>query len=676
MPPLHDRKRCHQCASRRSRVSRITTQQTLLVRRSINNEDDNDTDSDENVSPDAEKPGVQFTVGSSRNSARDDGNSDDDNNDDNGGGDGSNSPGGRGRGFSRSGGFNSPGSRDGRGSGSSDTSFRPPSGNGDSSSVFRNENGGGGKSNSSGDGKQHDNSHNKGSDSSDGGGGGGGGSGGSGGDKSGGGTGKDGSGFGSGPGSGFGSSSGSGNKNGNGNGNGNGNPKGNGNGGGGTGGGSGNSGDGSDSSPDPSSSDSSSTSLAPPATTTTTSTAETSTTVPVVVSTSVSPTIATTSSIPQTSAIPIPTPEPVSADPSPIITDLPNLSTATDLTSIPSSSQTSLSFPATNVVGSSTPQPTQTSSAINVGDPSGPQVNGNSSDNSQKSQDGGTSPTSERVLIAVGAIGGIIVLCFIAWAVYRTAKNSNRPGRKKGNDWISQVLPWRRTPPASDVAASNGSREPNDPLPTYEAANNNPMEAVAYYDQEKVYLQTSIDTANLFPATLQAQRAIWQASESQTSPPPNLSYQYQQSNNPMLVYAPEAYYNQYLTDRQPSNPYNPAQRPVHRASEISSLSSGFGDGELIVIPLNKPPAAQVATTETGNRPYSWQSRIGAEQRRDTTTTTTSDRPARFRSMNSWVDQQMKIRMQRANSRAKAGGEIPVNPAMSNQPNVMRNPGPG
>lgn len=82
-------------------------------------------------------------------------------------------------------------------------------------------------------------------------------------------------------------------------------------------------------------------------------------------------------------------------------------------------------------------------------------------------------------------------------------------------------------------------------------------------------------------------------------------------------------------------------------SEMSSISSGFGDGDIIiaprsaglVTPLRHPP---VAAMPANNGPrYSWRSQLSPnDARRDTVYTEASeDTPARFRTVHSWVRQQ-------------------------------------
>jgi len=58
---------------------------------------------------------------------------------------------------------------------------------------------------------------------------------------------------------------------------------------------------------------------------------------------------------------------------------------------------------------------------------------------------------------------------------------------------------------------------------------------------------------------------------------------------------PDAYYNQSQMARQPSDAYDPSKRNVNRISELSSLSSGFGDGDIIVqAPSPLPQSRQQA----------------------------------------------------------------------------------
>lgn len=275
------------------------------------------------------------------------------------------------------------------------------------------------------------------------------------------------------------------------------------------------------------------------------------------------------------------------------------------------------------------------------------------------------------------------MFCFIGWIVYRTLKRPSQRGhRDNSKDWLFKLAPWRRRVATSGVQASGSSYEPNEPLPAYDFGNNNPIEANDSYGQGKLYAMGAEGMAYPSAATLQTERAMWQTSQGQSVALVNPSNQYQQANDQLVDSSNinstsrsqmfGAYYNQPAFVRQPSNAHNPAQRQVYRASELSSLSSGFGDGDIIMPPPNmisKPPTAQATNTDISHRPFSWMSRAGTEKRRDTVLTTTSDRPTHFRSINSWVDQQ-KERLRRANSRAGAREDVPVMPARPSQMSQM------
>ncbi|SPQ22564.1 b1822442-f675-4760-befb-42fddaf06ee5 [Thermothielavioides terrestris] len=161
--------------------------------------------------------------------------------------------------------------------------------------------------------------------------------------------------------------------------------------------------------------------------------------------------------------------------------------------------------------------------------------------------------------------------------------------------------------------------------------------------------------------------------------------------------SPVSYYNPTLMTQQFTAPYQPIYRQPSRAmSEVSSLSSGFGDGELMV--TNPPVVSRPAPTAApggggggGGAPqhlarFSWMAQAqepagGAPElrrspssagRRETVYTDASeDRPARFRSVRSWVDQQTG-RIRRAQRRLQDGDQgappPPGNPGIPGIPN--------
>lgn len=106
------------------------------------------------------------------------------------------------------------------------------------------------------------------------------------------------------------------------------------------------------------------------------------------------------------------------------------------------------------------------------------------------------------------------------------------------------------------------------------------------------------------------------------------------------------------------------QLPNARMSDISSLSSGFGDGQFMIGTMssgtNSANNTASETTVKAPLPVARRESIGAlSQRRDTVYTEASeDTPARFRSVNSWVRQQTG-RVTRATQRNQASDAPPV-----------------
>ncbi|KAL8349730.1 hypothetical protein RB601_001634 [Gaeumannomyces tritici] len=151
-------------------------------------------------------------------------------------------------------------------------------------------------------------------------------------------------------------------------------------------------------------------------------------------------------------------------------------------------------------------------------------------------------------------------------------------------------------------------------------------------------------------------------------------------------------YNQSSLARQPSNAYDPAKRQVGRASALSSLSSGFGDGDIVVPQLPRQPLAgpahggrAVGGNESEAQQYLTEARVSWASRRDTVYTESSDdAQPRYRTVTSWVRQQSG-RVRRAEQRgarsvvdgASDGGvEGPSERAMPPEPqfNMMMDDG--
>lgn len=119
---------------------------------------------------------------------------------------------------------------------------------------------------------------------------------------------------------------------------------------------------------------------------------------------------------------------------------------------------------------------------------------------------------------------------------------------------------------------------------------------------------------------------------------------------------PDPFYNQSQLARQPSDAYDPAQRQVNRVSELSSLSSGFGDGEIpafsldtrkqpgplstSILPAPPPVSAgpTLAMSSGASGRFSWMHK-DRMSRETAYSESSEDQPAKFRSVNSWVKQQ-------------------------------------
>lgn len=140
-------------------------------------------------------------------------------------------------------------------------------------------------------------------------------------------------------------------------------------------------------------------------------------------------------------------------------------------------------------------------------------------------------------------------------------------------------------------------------------------------------------------------------------------------------------FNQSEASRQPMNAHDPSGGQVNRISELSSLSSGFGDVDIVVPDLGglQPPPAvwrlpPQLSQKDGDR-LSWASRRASRrsskvnsQRETVCTEASEDLPTRYRTVHSWVNQQTS-RVKRAQARLKNGvpaenNGLPLEPRFS------------
>lgn len=126
--------------------------------------------------------------------------------------------------------------------------------------------------------------------------------------------------------------------------------------------------------------------------------------------------------------------------------------------------------------------------------------------------------------------------------------------------------------------------------------------------------------------------------------------------------------NTYSTNRASlsqsvANSYGAARRMPNRMSEQSSLSSGFGDGQIIIPDsTSKSSTARPSPTNNGRvRNFSWVTSIfqarSTHNRDSTYTTSSEDTTKRYRTVNSWVAQQTR----HVERREQSDREIPSMP---------------
>lgn len=315
----------------------------------------------------------------------------------------------------------------------------------------------------------------------------------------------------------------------------------------------------------------------------------------------------------------------------------------------------------------------------------------------KKKDSGELDETAEHLLIAAGAIGAFILFCFISWIVYRTMKKSRGDRDYDGDGLLDKIIGRRRRRDSRwDNRSVYSTKDMPPPSYTSEKGGRNSMENAGYYGQEKKGFQpasgglvrsntvnsqrSQINTTTLAPGSV-----VMIPAEQYLAMSQNQGTLGSDVGMTMRSMMPDSYYNQSELSRQPSNAYDPTQRQVYRASELSSISSGFGDMDIIVSPisddeppqinkLSKPEPAAAPLRQSNNfvGRFSWMARKAGE-RETVYTVTSEDRPARYRSVSSWVNQQTG-RVKRADERqqgegdAVESGEAPPLPTVPTQTN--------
>jgi hypothetical protein len=277
------------------------------------------------------------------------------------------------------------------------------------------------------------------------------------------------------------------------------------------------------------------------------------------------------------------------------------------------------------------------------------------------------------------------LICFVGWIIYRTLKKSRRRREEFGGDSnLMNRLPWRRNQGNSAWDNQSMFMRNDMPPPMYEKGSHNSMEAAGFYNADKMYQQSNqpprLSRSNTATSQRNMQPQLAPGSVVMIPAEQYMAMSQAQSpvgsdvNNTMRSRMPDNFFNQSELARQPSDAYDPNRRQVNRASELSSLSSGFGDGDIIIPEeyLNPPQPAATQLRQSNNfiTRFSWMSRREAGDRETVYTATSEDRPARYRSVGSWVNQQTG-RLKRADERNQEVPPVPDLPRLNTDQGGMR-----
>ncbi|QPG93912.1 hypothetical protein C2857_003502 [Epichloe festucae Fl1] len=251
-------------------------------------------------------------------------------------------------------------------------------------------------------------------------------------------------------------------------------------------------------------------------------------------------------------------------------------------------------------------------------------------------------PKVEKALIAVGSIGGIIIFCFLGWLFWRTYKR--RHGIENSRKWPPPFPRDMSFEKPKMLVKNTLSRIPilKDHIKGKERGWTNLDHSDVGPFNEKAYVASSLGAQQPNQPAIVVQTEITRNSFHGASQPDGTSRHVPKQS----VSSIEAQYNNTLGSwAQPPNP---------RLSDISSLSSGFGDGQFIMDAfngINSYTMPAVETTVQAPFPVAQRESVSSHgQRRDTVYTEASeDMPPRFRTVNSWVKQQSS-RVTRAKQR--------------------------
>lgn len=271
----------------------------------------------------------------------------------------------------------------------------------------------------------------------------------------------------------------------------------------------------------------------------------------------------------------------------------------------------------------------------------------------------GLSKDAIHGLIAFGALGGLMGVLAVAWFFWRRHKKRDRHYSSKEGSDDAFARPSRISLLLARVPFLKnrfGDRSWNNIDEPYYRDNNNSRTSV--FLEKSVSVKSSsrprLDSQFFSPSQVMGVAVRVQAGDK----PPAIS----QNVSNGLGHQPGASFSSTSPQRSNTvrnqNPPFPTN-PTKRISEISSLSSGFGDGEMIV------PSGQSTMERLPQPPPSAKFPESiASSRRDTVYTEASeDQPPRFRNVNSWVRQQTgRVKRSQAKTQAEDAPPVPQMPA--------------
>ncbi|KAH8178676.1 hypothetical protein LIA77_00195 [Sarocladium implicatum] len=260
-------------------------------------------------------------------------------------------------------------------------------------------------------------------------------------------------------------------------------------------------------------------------------------------------------------------------------------------------------------------------------------------------------------LIAFGALGGFMGFLAVAWFFWRRHRKLDKGTTSKRSQEEEFARPSRgvrilaRIPFLKDRFGNRSWFNIDDP---YYQDNNNSRTSV-FMEKSATFTSTSkprLDSQFFAPNQPMGVAVRIQGGDNPPSVEQNVS-----SGLGHHVGASIS-----STNPQRSDTVRSRQAPFpitsqRRTSEISSLSSGFGDGDLIV------PNGE-STMERLPQPPPTAKFSDAASRRDTVYTEASeDQPPRFRNVNSWVRQQTgRVKRSQARTQAEDAPPVPQMPA--------------